>query len=607
MYFFCKGLLILSGVFDDDTLSWMGNNLPNSKILLWVHTHVQGTKCGFSSVDCHNQFALELHNPWILGMVIEINEGQNVVDAFALTPLGKETIRECSRSSNLSSIQHEQCSSKLFYQSCVSRIERTSESVQVFNFFSSTNDQVQATISTRARRKRAESSNCQASQESEGIVCESCGKSYSKKSILMHIGKNKLCKSHYGDRFLEMKKTNRKQSNDRNDAKIQSDPCKRKRKNEKDRKSYEDSKDERQAKYAKMDKEVLSKKNRERYAKMDKEDLSMKNQERRAKMDKKVLSEKNRESYAKKRDLLKAKAKERYHKKKNDESFNKFCNEIQFGPIFPCICCHRTLFVTGVKKITSKIQEKISEELWNASIGDVDFLKVDGVLYMCHSCRSTLCIKRKCPKISSMNGLMLDPVPKSLELTELENQMIAKRLLFMKLKKLPKSRMDAMVDRVVNVPLEDEDVVSTINVFPRSLEESAIVALTFKRKLDMKNVYKEAFIRPQMLIIALKELKKLENPHYIDIDINEEFNQNETPEESEDLTREISNPSSVSSSASCESDPIKKYQCQREEASSVVSNNPEVNVYVNNTTEPKMAQVDGQAKISVAPGEGKVY
>ena len=38
------------------------------------------------------------------------------------------------------------------------------------------------------------------------VECEFCKKSFSKTSILVHIGKNESCKSHYGSRFDEQKR-----------------------------------------------------------------------------------------------------------------------------------------------------------------------------------------------------------------------------------------------------------------------------------------------------------------------------------------------------------------------------------------------------------------
>ena len=44
--------------------------------------------------------------------------------------------------------------------------------------------------------------------------------------------------------------------------------------------------------------------------------------------------------------------------------------------------------------------------------------------------------------------------------------------------------MGCMVDRVINVPLTDEQVVKTVKTLPRSLDEAYEVPIQFKR---MKN------------------------------------------------------------------------------------------------------------------------
>ena len=44
------------------------------------------------------------------------------------------------------------------------------------------------------------------------------------------------------------------------------------------------------------------------------------------------------------------------------------------------------------------------------------------------------------PKINLSNGMWLDDVPKELQLTDLENQLIAKDLIFMKLQTLKTSK-----------------------------------------------------------------------------------------------------------------------------------------------------------------------
>ena len=49
------------------------NHKHRARYVFWVHSHVRGTKCGFSSIDLHTQYAFELTIPHILGLVIEMN------------------------------------------------------------------------------------------------------------------------------------------------------------------------------------------------------------------------------------------------------------------------------------------------------------------------------------------------------------------------------------------------------------------------------------------------------------------------------------------------------------------------------------------------------
>ena len=43
-------------------------------------------------------------------------------------------------------------------------------------------------------------------EDFEQVKCEFCKKLFSKSSILVHSGKNESCKSHYGNRFDELKR-----------------------------------------------------------------------------------------------------------------------------------------------------------------------------------------------------------------------------------------------------------------------------------------------------------------------------------------------------------------------------------------------------------------
>ena len=49
--------------------------------------------------------------------------------------------------------------------------------------------------------------------------------------------------------------------------------------------------------------------------------------------------------------------------------------------------------------------------------------------------------------------------------------------------KLHKTKMDLFNDRVINVPIEDDDLIKTARLLPRS-ENNGLVPVNLKRKMD---------------------------------------------------------------------------------------------------------------------------
>ena len=73
-----------------------------------------------------------------------------------------------------------------------------------------------------------------------------------------------------------------------------------------------------------------------------------------------------------------------------------------------------------------------------------DFLRKIGIdsqdttsLILCHNCLSKI-KKEKVPNIHFSNGLEFDDVPEELKIADLEQQLIARTLIFLKVKKLPR-------------------------------------------------------------------------------------------------------------------------------------------------------------------------
>ena len=89
--------------------------------------------------------------------------------------------------------------------------------------------------------------------------------------------------------------------------------------------------------------------------------------------------------------------------------------------------------------------------------------------------------------MSAANGLTLIKCPSSLKLSEIENNLIARRILFQKIFQLPTSRIAACKDKLINIPINSEDIVNTITILPRTPAEAGLLEINLKRKLDYKN------------------------------------------------------------------------------------------------------------------------
>ena len=293
-----------------------------------------------------------------------------------------------------------------------------------------------------------------------------------------------------------------------------------------------------------------------------------------------------------------------------EERFVSFKQEIKDGPSFVCLSCERALFCRGVSILEGKDMEKLKDRTGETFLKEKIFISdgdyINSSWIFCHNCLFYI-KKMEVPKIHVSNGLQLDDIPDSLKLTELEQQLIAKDIVFMKIKKLPKSRMHAILDRVINVPIQDEDIVNTVESLPRPPNKAGVVGVRLKRKMEMKNAHIESFVRPHLLIEALKTLKRLGNVHYKDITIDESFLQkpeNEIPMEIE------SDSSSDDDSDSFDNDNIldavKKGQAKKDSHTCLIPINPEEDIVVNdkNTTIYKKLKENGRSH-EIAPGENK--
>ena len=98
------------------------------------------------------------------------------------------------------------------------------------------------------------------------------------------------------------------------------------------------------------------------------------------------------------------------------------------------------------------------------------------------------------PPLCCKNSLCYGPIPDCLRLHNIEKQLIVKSLIFIKVRKLPVTRMDAMNDRVINVAIEDHDIIKEVTSLPRTKKNCGMITVGMKRKFDMKNYHKLGMI-----------------------------------------------------------------------------------------------------------------
>ena len=104
---------------------------------------------------------------------------------------------------------------------------------------------------------------------------------------------------------------------------------------------------------------------------------------------------------------------------------------------------------------------------------------------MCLTCNSYL-KKDKIPPCAIANGLKFPEKLDFFDLNELEFRLVAPRLAFQKIVQAPRGgQLKIITGNVVNVPA---DVCNTINMLPRLPQDTGIIKVQLKRRLQYKNM-----------------------------------------------------------------------------------------------------------------------
>ena len=179
----------------------------------------------------------------------------------------------------------------------------------------------------------------------------------------------------------------------------------------------------------------------------------------------------------------------------------KFQESVRYGPIFTCTVCEQEMFRHSVIVLTKEIEETLKQKcsemcklVLQVKHKHKVFVNGESNVYMCGTCKKHL-TKGNLPAMAAENGLNVLPIPEDLNLSEIENHLIAKRIMFQKIYQLPKSRMEACKDRLINIPIGSDNVLNTLQKIYKALEflkntglETQIINFLMIIKLTRKDV-----------------------------------------------------------------------------------------------------------------------
>ncbi|WAR11596.1 PIF1-like protein, partial [Mya arenaria] len=208
------------------------------------------------------------------------------------------------------------------------------------------------------------------------------------------------------------------------------------------------------------------------------------------------------------------------HQQNVQTAIKKFKNNIRDYAKYKCPSCKRFFL--------SKYNRRVAQEMFKGK------KPAHGFEWICLTCRSYL-KKQRLPLQAQANNLEVPAAPPVLsELSSLEVRLLCKRYPFMKLVALPKGRQSGIKGSVVNVPVNCEQVCSTL---PRTPGTAGIIPLKLKRKQQYKGYVKFQYIRPEKIMLALRWLQK-HNVHYKNIEENSSW-LDDTLNEDQDTFNEL--------------------------------------------------------------------
>ena len=205
----------------------------------------------------------------------------------------------------------------------------------------------------------------------------------------------------------------------------------------------------------------------------------------------------------------------------------KFKQNTLENATFVCQSCKRNLFKCNMTKLSKEIfldinkkddglcakvfenHNKIWLNVWH-KIGKHD---KDQAFYICASCKQHL-MKGNMPPMCAKNNLKIPESP-NWNLTELEANIVARNIIFMKIFQKRNTRWSELKEKVINVPLDEEDILNTVTNLPRTPHEAGLIEVELVSRIEKPRLEKDKqMIDPEKCFKLLDLLKRSGNKYY---------------------------------------------------------------------------------------------
>ena len=278
-----------------------------------------------------------------------------------------------------------------------------------------------------------------------------------------------------------------------------------------------------------------------------------------------------------------------------DECLKLFNVKISNGPVYVCTICLQTWFRRSVSNIALiNVSSQVEEEKLNQC--RQNYVSVENKEWICRGCRDSI-KNGQVPKFSVTNKMGFPVQPKELNLNGMEERLTSPRLTLFQMRDLPCGAQKSVRGNSVNLPI---DIAPTVDMLPRTLDNSETIAINFKRRLCYKGcAFKKENIHPAAVWRAVNYLMT-NSQMYKDLDIQLD-------------TSWISNIDNCDS-GTCEC--LQENNQNSSQNASVVHNNEEDNNNIDNIEEDEdinninrdtmlSAPENIPTELTFAPGEGQ--